>query len=171
MSPPLPIQIAAEPPAAVPRSAATAMRRRLAARRSGIEVALRRALWQSGLRYRLGTIADGTLRVVPDLLFPGPRVCVFVDGCFWHGCAAHLRLPRSQPSYWQAKIERNRRRDQRQTLALISRGWTVVRVWEHVPPSVAAPAIVELVRAAALVTPRRRPLPPPLAVDAEPTED
>jgi DNA mismatch endonuclease (patch repair protein) len=25
----------------------------------------------------------------PDFVFRGPKVAVFVDGCFWHGCPRH----------------------------------------------------------------------------------
>jgi DNA mismatch endonuclease (patch repair protein) len=31
----------------------------------------------------------------PDFVFPKARVAVFVDGCFWHGCPKHCRMPRS----------------------------------------------------------------------------
>lgn len=67
----------------------------------------------------------------PDFVFPASRVAVFVDGCFWHSCAQHLRLPAANRDYWVRKIERNRRRDQRAARALRARGWRVVRVWEH----------------------------------------
>lgn len=67
----------------------------------------------------------------PDFAFPSARVVIFVDGCFWHGCPLHLRLPASNRAYWVPKIERNRRRDRRTVRALRSRGWRVVRIWEH----------------------------------------
>jgi len=67
----------------------------------------------------------------PDLVFRAERLAVFVDGCFWHGCRRHLRLPTTRPDYWPAKIERNRRRDRRVARELRSRGWSVLRLWEH----------------------------------------
>ena len=29
----------------------------------------------------------------PDFIFPKHRLAVFVDGCFWHGCRWHCRMP------------------------------------------------------------------------------
>jgi DNA mismatch endonuclease (patch repair protein) len=67
----------------------------------------------------------------PDFVFAKERVAVFVDGCFWHGCAKHCRMPASNRKYWLAKIERNVRRDRATRKALRGKGWKVVRVWEH----------------------------------------
>lgn len=67
----------------------------------------------------------------PDFVFGSARVAVFVDSCFWHGCARHLRMPASNLDYWTEKIERNRARDRAARRMLRAEGWTVVRVWEH----------------------------------------
>jgi DNA mismatch endonuclease (patch repair protein) len=69
---------------------------------------------------------------------PSRAVLVFVDGCFWHGCPRHGTSPRTNSSYWAAKIAYNRERDARQTAALEQTGWTVVRIWEHEPAAEAA---------------------------------
>lgn len=67
----------------------------------------------------------------PDFVFRRERLAIFVDGCFWHGCRWHLRMPQDNRSYWQRKIARNIRRD-RETNRLLKRaGWRVLRVWEH----------------------------------------
>lgn len=98
------------------------------------EVELRRVLHARGLRYRKDAlIRAGEVRVRPDLVFRALRVAVFVDGCFWHGCPEHCRMPGSNVAYWEAKIARNRARDQRNDAALAGAGWRVVRIWEHVP--------------------------------------
>src|SRR5262249_41513821 len=47
----------------------------------------------------------------PDFLFPEARVVVFVDGCYWHGCAECGHIPNVNRPYWSAKIEGNQRRD------------------------------------------------------------
>ena len=98
------------------------------------EIELRRALYAQGYRYRKDALvrAEGT-RVRPDIVFFGRRVAVFVDGCFWHGCPDHCRMPGSNVAYWEAKIARNRARDQRNDAALAADGWRAVRMWEHVP--------------------------------------
>jgi len=67
----------------------------------------------------------------PDFVFRNLKVAVFVDGCFWHGCAQHLRMPATNRDYWLAKIQRNARRDQQTAKALRKAGWTVLRFWEH----------------------------------------
>lgn len=67
----------------------------------------------------------------PDFLFRKERAAVFVDGCFWHGCRAHLRMPQGNREYWVAKIGRNAERDKRITRILRRKGWAVVRIWEH----------------------------------------
>jgi DNA mismatch endonuclease, patch repair protein len=91
------------------------------------EMLLRRALWKSGLRYRVD------LRVVgarPDIVFTRQRIAIFVDGCFWHGCPKHYIPPSGNAGYWSAKIDRNRARDTRNTQALIDAGYRVLRFWE-----------------------------------------
>ncbi len=67
----------------------------------------------------------------PDFVFRQERLIVFVDGCFWHGCPRHLRLPSSNRPYWAGKIGRNVQRDARIRRALRRDGWRVARVWEH----------------------------------------
>lgn len=67
----------------------------------------------------------------PDIVFRKAKVAVFVDGCFWHGCQKHLRMPASNRNYWEDKIEKNVRRDRRNHSKLRGMGWKVIRVWEH----------------------------------------
>src|SRR5437660_2423289 len=47
----------------------------------------------------------------PDFVFIRERLAIFVDGCFWHGCSSHCRMPKSRLEYWRPKIERNIARD------------------------------------------------------------
>jgi DNA mismatch endonuclease (patch repair protein) len=67
----------------------------------------------------------------PDFLFRSERIAVFVDGCFWHGCPTCYRRPEANRLYWDAKVGRNRTRDQHVSRTLRKEGWCVVRVWEH----------------------------------------
>jgi DNA mismatch endonuclease (patch repair protein) len=67
----------------------------------------------------------------PDFIFQPERVAVFVDGCFWHGCRRHLRMPVAHRVYWQNKISLNRKRDKKSNRVLNAQGWKVVRVWQH----------------------------------------
>src|SRR4051812_44966339 len=72
------------------------------------ELPLRLALVRNGVR-------DWNLHVAelpgkPDFYFPKQQLAVFVDGCFWHGCARCGHIPKTNSSFWGAKIERNRER-------------------------------------------------------------
>jgi len=67
----------------------------------------------------------------PDFVFHAERVAIFVDGCFWHGCPLHGRMPKSNKKYWHEKILRNKRRDRKVSRTLRNEGWHVIRIWEH----------------------------------------
>lgn len=64
----------------------------------------------------------------PDLAWIGRRLAVFVDGAFWHGHPDHYWG--QSGAFWDEKIERNRRRDERVTGELVDAGWTVLRFWD-----------------------------------------
>lgn len=94
------------------------------------ELVVRCYLHKKGLRYRLH--APG-LPGKPDLVFMSRRVCVFVHGCFWHGCTKCVDGTRSVKSnhvYWGPKIEANKVRDVKHAAALRQSGWKVLTVWE-----------------------------------------
>lgn len=108
---------------------------KLARRDTGPELALRRALHRSGLRYYVHRRPVPTLPRQADIVFPSQRVAVFVDGCFWHGCPEHGRREhRTNGWYWREKIERNRARDRDTDAKLLATGWESLRVWEHEDP-------------------------------------
>ena len=67
----------------------------------------------------------------PDFVFPKHKLAVFVDGCFWHGCAKHATQPKNNAAFWRKKLAANRARDHLVTRTLRSRGLRVVRIWEH----------------------------------------
>jgi len=135
-------------PTAAPTSAhATATMRANRGRDTGPEVALRSALHRRGLRFRKNLrldLSEGR-RVRPDIVFPGLRLAVFVDGCFWHGCQKHRSLPTSNAMFWRKKIEGTTQRDTLQVTWLREANWTVRRVWEHDVPDRAEEVIVELI--------------------------
>lgn len=108
------------------------------------EMALRRLLFAEGLRYRVGYKVPGMSRRTIDIAFPGRKLAVFVDGCFWHGCPEHCVPPKNNAEWWQAKLERNRQRDVATTAHLQEQGWTVLRIWEHSPVAEAAQQVLEL---------------------------
>ncbi len=95
------------------------------------ELALRRALFARGLRYR---IDDDALPGRPDVVFRRARVVVFCDGDFWHGRNLGERVAKLRrghnPRYWVAKIRSNKARDDRTSADLTAAGWLVLRFWE-----------------------------------------
>jgi DNA mismatch endonuclease (patch repair protein) len=112
------------------------------------ELAVRSALHRLGLRFRVDRPIPlpGRRPVRPDVVFGPRRVCVFVDGCFWHGCPLHGTRPAANVAYWQPKLDRNVARDKEVDDALAAAGWTVVRVWEHEDPVAAADRIATSLR-------------------------
>ncbi len=67
----------------------------------------------------------------PDFVFEKCRLAVFVDGCFWHGCAKHASYPLSNRAFWFAKLKRNKTRDRLVGRTLKEHGWRVLRIWQH----------------------------------------
>ena len=67
----------------------------------------------------------------PDFVFDRRKLVIFVDGCFWHGCPSCYRRPSSSRAYWDAKVQRNMKRDRRVRRELRREGWSVIRIWEH----------------------------------------
>lgn len=93
------------------------------------EIAVRRLVFAMGYRYRLhGKQLPGS----PDLVFPGRKKVIFVNGCFWHGHLGcqYSRLPKSRVEFWQAKIVRNRARDKENIASLEADGWRALTVWQ-----------------------------------------
>ncbi len=99
---------------------------------TGPERLLRKALWAEGLRgYRKNV---PSLPGKPDIVFAKRRLCIFVNGCFWHGCpkcgqVRNLR-PTRNADYWSQKVQRTVARDERHALELREAGWRVITVWE-----------------------------------------
>ena len=102
-----------------------------ASRDTAQELAVRRLLYGRGLRYRVNVPVPGMARRTADIAFKGPRVAVFLDGCFWHGCPEHATSPKANADWWRTKLDRNIARDRETTEHLIAQGWTVLRFWEH----------------------------------------
>jgi DNA mismatch endonuclease (patch repair protein) len=109
------------------------------------ELAVRRLAHAMGLRYLVNARPEPRLRRTADLVFRGPRVAVFIDGCFWHGCRKHCRIPATNRLYWSAKIDGNRERDIGTNAQLSDLGWVVLRFWAHEAPEAVVEKIGEAV--------------------------
>ena len=96
---------------------------------TSIELRLRKALWEHGIRYRKNY---KKLIGKPDIAITKYRIAVFCDSDYWHGYDWENRNQRikSNREYLIPKIERNMARDQEVNEALERDGWTVLRFWE-----------------------------------------
>jgi DNA mismatch endonuclease (patch repair protein) len=92
---------------------------------------LRSALFKAGLRFRQNVRPIPHLKCKADVVFRSQRLCVFIDGCFWHGCPKHFGCPKTNSNWWNEKIEATRGRDRTQSALLRAAGWNVMRIWEH----------------------------------------
>lgn len=93
------------------------------------EIMLRKALYSNGLTgYRLHLKKiPGT----PDIVYPGKKIAIFVNGCFWHRCPfCKPELPKSNTDFWASKFRANKKRDERKESLLVEMGWNVLVIWE-----------------------------------------
>lgn len=111
-----------------------------------VERAVRRIVHARGLRYLVNARPERDIRRTADMVFRGPGVAVFIDGCFWHGCEAHYRPSTVHVDYWADKVATNRARDRETNRLLAERGWMVLRFWEHEPATAIAATIEHVVR-------------------------
>lgn len=132
----------------LPPPSSEAVHRRMSAtgqRDTPPEKEIRKRLFARGLRYRVHYPVLAEHRRRGDIVFPGLKVVVFVDGCFWHGCPIHGTWPKAHADFWREKIETNRKRDADTDRRLHEKGWLVIRVWEHDPPDEVIERIVSTV--------------------------
>ena len=95
---------------------------------SKIELALRKALWAKGYRYRKNyTGIPGK----PDIALTKYNIAIFCDSEFFHGYDWENKRKeiKSNREFWIKKIESNIRRDKEVTELLESQGWIVLRFW------------------------------------------
>lgn len=100
------------------------------AKDTGIEVKLRKALWDKGYRYRKNY---KELPGKPDIVLTKYRLVIFCDSEFFHGKdfdALSQQLKKSKNSeFWINKISKNITRDDEVDKKLKSMGWYVLRFW------------------------------------------
>lgn len=67
----------------------------------------------------------------PDIAYPGRRIAIFVNGCYWHRCpTCGPSMPKSNTEFWERKFTLNAERDARKVRELEATGWTVLTAWE-----------------------------------------
>lgn len=93
------------------------------------EILLRKFLHANGFRYRLHVVK---LPGKPDIVLPKYRLCIFVNGCFWHqhiGCK-FASIPKTNTEFWTRKFIANKERDNAVIAQLRNLGWRVFEIWE-----------------------------------------
>lgn len=92
------------------------------------EMLVRQKLREAGLPgYRLQWKVPGR----PDIAYPGRKVAIFVNGCFWHRCPhCNPSMPKRNVEFWEAKFRRNTERDAAALAELAAMGWAAVTIWE-----------------------------------------
>lgn len=103
---------------------------RIKASNTGPELLLRKALFNLGLSgYRINY---KKLPGRPDIVYIKRKLAIFINGCYWHGCAVcGWKAPKNNTAFWVNKIERNKARDEEKKMALEALGYKVLTVWEH----------------------------------------
>lgn len=104
--------------------------RRIRSKNTKIEIALRKALWHKGYRYRKNYAA---LPGKPDIVLTKQKIAIFCDSEFFHGKDWEVLKPQLEHGkngeFWIKKISRNRERDDEVNKQLLFLGWTVIRFW------------------------------------------
>lgn len=97
---------------------------------TSIEVALRRALWAKGYRFRKNY---KQLPGSPDIVLTKYKIAIFCDSEFFHGKdwdILKVKLEKGKNAdYWISKIQRNIERDEEKDKMLLFSGWTVLHFW------------------------------------------
>lgn len=109
------------------------------------ELHLGAALHRRDLRlHKHPKIEAAGMSVIDCIVFPRPRVAVFANGCYWHGCPDHATTPTANYEYRHIKLSRNRERDKRVNDAFRSTAWKVPSVWGQVRVGEASTAMTKL---------------------------
>lgn len=89
------------------------------------ELALKKVLRGLGFAYQ------PKMEGHPDFANKKIKIAIFVHGCFWHKCPKHYKEPTSKREYWFPKIEKNVLRDKKNKKLLETKGYKVIKIWEH----------------------------------------
>jgi len=97
---------------------------------TSVELALRKALWKKGYRYRKNY---KKLPGSPDICLTKYKIAVFCDSEFFHGKDWEILRSKvergNNGEYWVKKIQENIIRDEETDKKLNFLGWTVIHFW------------------------------------------
>jgi DNA mismatch endonuclease (patch repair protein) len=93
-----------------------------------LEILVRKFLFANGFRFRKNV---KNLPGKPDIVLPMYKTIIFIHGCFWHGHTCKRgTLPNTNIEFWKTKINKNIKRDKRNTIELEKQGWRVIAIWQ-----------------------------------------
>lgn len=90
------------------------------------ELALQEALSSAGIKFT----TQKKLYGIPDI-FIEPNICIFVDGCFYHACQLCYSSKPDDAIIGSTLVKDRVFKDQKVTNVLTSKGYKVLRFWEH----------------------------------------
>jgi DNA mismatch endonuclease (patch repair protein) len=67
----------------------------------------------------------------PDIVVPRKKKAIFIDSDFWHGWQYPKWKSKLTSDFWVKKIDANRKRDRKVNHSLRTKGWKILRIWEH----------------------------------------
>jgi DNA mismatch endonuclease (patch repair protein) len=93
------------------------------------EISVRGLVYSIGHRYRLHR---KDLPGCPDMVFPGKKKIIFINGCYWHrhNCKRGRSIPQTRKNFWQSKFKKTILRDKRNLKKLRLLGWKILVIWE-----------------------------------------
>ncbi len=112
----------------VPKRVRSKIMRSVKSKNTGPEIIVKKIVFRLEYRYRVNfKYFPGK----PDIVFTKKRKVIFVNGCFWHGhkCKKGM-LPKTNISFWNSKIERNKKRDIEVKRKLRKMGWEIMTIWQ-----------------------------------------
>jgi len=78
----------------------------------------------------LGFSYQPKMKGSPDFVNKKARIALYLQGCFWHACPKHYKLPKTNKDYWSKKIKRNLERDKKNFSFLKKKGYKIIKIWE-----------------------------------------
>ena len=102
--------------------------RNIRSKDTSIELKLRKALWNKGIRYRKNY---KKIPGKPDIAITKYKIAIFCDSSFFHGRDyENMKKPETNKDFWENKIKRNIERDDEVNKQLFLLGWIVLRFWD-----------------------------------------
>jgi len=98
-------------------------------RNTSPEIAVRRFFSSLGYKFKLH---EKKLPGRPDIFLKKLHTVIFIHGCFWHrhkNCK-YSTMPKSNRSFWHAKLVGNAKRDEIHKRKLKKQGLRVFTIWE-----------------------------------------